>query len=164
MGQASSSEARNLTVENFDPTRYVGIWHEIAKYPLRWESDCENAIASYTFLPNNNIRVVNTCVVDGKEIRKRSGEAKFTDQSGKLLLTFTDGLPSDGESPYWVHETDYDNYAIVGGPSGQYLWILSRGQKMRDCKFNEIKARVSAYGYNPEKLVLSKDVLVPCNE
>lgn len=155
---ASSGASRMTTMKVLDTARYGGDWWEIAKYPLVWEQDCERATANYAYDPIKRvIKVTNRCWQDGQVVRTRTGEARMDNMAdqGKLRLNFTDGLPSDGESDYWVHWTDYDNYAIVGGGSGMYLWVLSRKEKMPAGDIDMIMDKVKSFGYGTDKLIAS---------
>lgn len=158
MGQSISRE----TQANFDPRRYQGKWYEIAKYPIYWERDCESATADYVWDEERKvILVTNTCFSGGRVIRIRKGEAKpYPDDMSKAVLTFTDGMPSGPPAPYWVHCTDYDNFALVGGPSGKYLWVLSRRERITKKEARKVLSKAAKYGYNPHKLIANPSVVV----
>ena len=147
----------NETVKNLDIGRYMGQWYEIAKYPIVWEKDCERASANYVWDPiKQKVLVENQCWVKDKLIRTRRAEAWVPDANdkGKLLIQFNDGLPADpGPAPYWVHWTDYNYNAIVGGPSGQFLWWLSRKPKVWAIEVEPMLERVASFGYDPNKLM-----------
>lgn len=152
----SKEQKRENTMKKLDVYLYSGEWWEIAKYPLIWESDCERATANYSYDSFKNvIKVTNICWVNGQVIRTRTGEARMDNMNdkGKLRLNFTDGLPSDGESDYWVHWTDYTSYAIVGGRDGKYLWVLSRKEKMPRGDIDMIINKVKSYGYDTDRLI-----------
>jgi len=164
MGNLIGSGITTETKKNFDPSRYAGEWHEIGKYYLFWEKDCYSAKAIYTFdAIQNIIKVENQCLAsNGNILYSRFGEARIPDlnDKSKLLLKFTDGLPADiGESPYWVFDTDYDNYSIVGGPSGKYLWILSRKPTMRAMDVIPLLEKIRSYGYDPDRLMGNKGAI-----
>ena len=56
---------------------------------------------------------------------------------------------------YWVVELDPEyRWAVVGGPSRKYLWILSRTPTMDRTQYDAIRARAAQRGYPVEKLVL----------
>ena len=56
---------------------------------------------------------------------------------------------------YWVIELDPDyRWAVVGGPSKKYLWILSRTPAMDRAAFEAIRARAAELGYPVDKLVM----------
>ena len=143
------------TVREFDPARYMGEWHEIAKYKFKYEDDCDRAKAIYTWDENNQqILVENQCFRKGKMIRSRTGKAKITDLSdpGKLTIMF-DGYPRDPTSgQYWIHWTDYHN-AIVGGPSGEMLWWLSRNKTVKASEVEPMLKKIRSFGYDTDRLM-----------
>jgi apolipoprotein D and lipocalin family protein len=56
---------------------------------------------------------------------------------------------------YWVVELDPDyRWAVVGGPSGKYLWILARTPSMDRAQYEAIRARAARRGYPVDQLVL----------
>ncbi len=143
-----------ITVRKLDLDRYSGLWYEVAKIPFIWEKDCDGATAEYQVKTGKNgqkyISVKNTCLRDDKPLRSRSAIAWINNPNdpGKLSLNFNDGLPSDGVGDYWLHATDYDTYSLVGGPTGKFLWILSRAEKMKRTQINRILNYAKELGYN----------------
>ena len=62
-----------------------------------------------------------------------------------LLVQFF--WPFRGE--YWIIELDPDyRYAVVGHPSRDYLWILSRTPRMEEEVYRELLRRIAAHGYD----------------
>jgi apolipoprotein D and lipocalin family protein len=55
---------------------------------------------------------------------------------------------------YWVIDlaSDY-SYAVVGEPSREFLWILSRSPSLEESVLRGIRERLQAAGYDPAKLV-----------
>lgn len=49
---------------------------------------------------------------------------------------------------------DYQ-WAVVGGPSHKYLWLLSRTPTMERALFERLKARARERGYRVDKLVMA---------
>ena len=122
------------TVSAFDPDRYLGRWHEVARLPNSFQRDCAGEVtADYTEMPDGLIRVVNTCRDRDGRWETAEGWARATgdDDNGKLEVTFLGifGRPiwlAAGD--YWVIGLDRDyRWAIVGAPDRQYGWILARG-------------------------------------
>ena len=152
-------------VPKLDLSRYIGMWHEVSRYKFVWESICSSAEARYSLdSKTGEVEVTNTCF-DAKHdvVMRRTGVATRTDASGKLRLRFTDGLPSDGESDYWVIMTDYDRYAVVGNPQKTQLWILSRTPSMSACLYRAIVEKLSsAFGYDTSKLELHVKAIAEC--
>ncbi|XP_067626144.1 apolipoprotein D-like [Eurosta solidaginis] len=48
------------TLQDFDLTKYLGVWNEFGKYPFAFESGTHCVTAEYGALGNNQISVVNT--------------------------------------------------------------------------------------------------------
>ncbi|XP_064619196.1 apolipoprotein D-like [Lineus longissimus] len=123
-------------MENFQPTEYTGIWYEYEKYPASFQSNpsiC--SFANYTLKPKRRIDVVNKALnkLTGK-YSAAHGEAYAPDQDepSKLLVKFDRSPAPPG--PYWVLDTDYENYSIVynckNKPGNttrlEIVWILAR--------------------------------------
>lgn len=148
------------TQKDFDPVKYQGEWQEIAKYPLFWEKDCATAQADYKWDEDSQILFVENRCLDENLVpfRARYGEAKVIDpkDKSKLMLEFTDGLPSGPASEYYVLSSDYVNYTIVGEPTRQFLWVMTREPYLDPNDIPYIKMVVKRFGYDPEKLIFSE--------
>lgn len=157
----SNQKVSNKTMSNLDLKSYMGEWHEIAKYPFRYQGDCDRAKAIYKWDADNKIMLVeNQCWTNGKMIRSRTAKAWVPDKSdkGKLKLQF-EGFPRDpNPGDYWVHWTDYNN-AIVGGPSGTMLWWLSRKPRVRPEEVEPMLERIRKFGYNTDRLMAHPSVI-----
>lgn len=154
-------------IQNFNVDKYSGKWFEISKFPLVWEQKCSSAVAMYKVTNNKTLEVTNICFAqDGTESFRRTGVARFADPKhtdAKLLLKFTDNLPSDGESEYWVLMTNYSDFAVVGNSQKTQLWILSRQMHMSRCLYNAILNELShKFHYDTNKLELHSNALVYC--
>lgn len=152
------------TQKDFDVSRYIGKWYEIAKIPFKWEKGCVFSSADYSWDNIKNVmKVQNNCLnANSKNIYSRSGEARIVDMNdkSKLKIIFNDGLPADPEGSYWVLYTDYDNYSIVSdGASGKYVWILSRRPKIPASDVPMLLSKVSSFGLNPDKLISNSSLL-----
>ena len=54
----------------------------------------------------------------------------------------------------WIIELDEDyQYAVVGDPSREFLWILSRTPSLGDAPLSGILGRLPDYGYDPDRLI-----------
>ncbi|MFN4183481.1 MAG: lipocalin family protein [Hyphomonas sp.] len=124
-----ATDAELPTVAEVDLSRYVGKWHEIARYPNSFERGCVTALAEYAQLPDGQISVTNSCTKADGEIDVAEGKARVVEGSNgaKLKVKFAPSWVPFAEGDYWVlHlETDY-SAVLVGAPSGKYLWILAR--------------------------------------
>ncbi len=127
--------------------RYLGTWYEIGRYENRFEKGCEAVTAEYSLREDGIIRVLNSCMKDGKP-DSAEGKAKPVEgsQNAKLKVSFFGPFYFGN---YWVldHATDY-SWSIVGEPSGKYLWLLSRSAKLSEKQKKALWKRAEALGYD----------------
>jgi apolipoprotein D and lipocalin family protein len=149
----AASEPRLETVQHIDLNRYAGRWYEIARYPNKFEMKCARDVtAEYVTKENGDIRVVNTCTAQNGKLVRSVGTAKVADASSNAKLKVAFFWPFYGK--YWVLDLGENyEYAVVGEPGRDYLWILSRTPAMPDGVYEKIVNRLPARGYDPEKLV-----------
>ncbi|CAG9565650.1 unnamed protein product [Danaus chrysippus] len=104
----------NITVvQNFNATAYLGLWYDIASYPVRFQyGTCPTATYEASSI---GVDVFNTEVVDQRLSTIRgSAVIDSNDGSAKLLVSFpVAGTNLTTRSPYWVLATDYSSYALV---------------------------------------------------
>lgn len=155
---ATSPEVK--TVPNVDLKRYSGKWFEFARYPNKFQKKCVgNTTANYTIKDNGKIEVLNKCLEKNGQVDDAKGEAKIIDKTtnAKLKVRFAPSFLSFIPSvwgDYWIIDLDSDyQYAAVGDPKREYLWILSRTPKLDDATYQNILRRVEKMGFNPGKLV-----------
>lgn len=160
----TGTELENRPVQALDLERYLGKWHEIAHLPMFFQRKCVgDTTATYTLKEDEHIEVRNACrTADGS--RKESvGEAKKVDGSpGALKVRFAPawlGWVPGIWGDYWVLDFDPDyRWAVVGGPSRKYLWILSREPRMDPDLFSRLKSDAEARGYELKDLVVGAPV------
>jgi len=132
-----------------DLERYLGRWYELARYENRFERGCEGVTAEYSQRPDGMIGVLNTCregAPDGKA-RAAEGRAKVVEGSDGAKLKVAFFGPFFGD--YWVLDRADDySWAIVGEPSGRFLWILSRDPAPGQAVVDGHIARAAALGYD----------------
>ena len=140
-------------VPHVDLQRYLGTWHEIATIPQRFQRGCVGVTAEYLLGKNEDIQVLNTCLVetlDG-EVRRARGKARVVDRATNAKLKVSFFWPFWGA--YWIIGLDADyRWAIVGHPNRTYLWILSRSPQMDDKLYEELLAFIAEKGYDLTKI------------
>jgi apolipoprotein D and lipocalin family protein len=142
------------TVDHVDLSRYVGTWYEIARYPHRFQKGCVASRADYALRDDGRIDVLNQCRKDGfgGPLKTVSGTARVVDAVTNAKLEVTFFWPFWGS--YWIIDLDPDyRWAIVGHPSRDYLWILSRTPDLDVATYQALIARLPAKGYAPERLL-----------
>lgn len=141
------------TVERVDLSRYMGRWYEIATIPMSFQKGCVGVTADYTLRPDGDVDVVNTCRPERLDAppRTANGKAWSVDPSGaKLEVRFF--WPFHGS--YWIVDLDPDyRWAVVGHPSREYLWILSRTPQLPDATYDGILERLRAQHYDLSRLL-----------
>ncbi|MBS1153440.1 MAG: Lipocalin family protein [Myxococcaceae bacterium] len=149
----TSTDRLNLpplrTVERVDLKRYLGTWYEIASIPQRFQKGCTGTTATYSLRPDGQIDVLNKCRLDSLDGREKiaHGTARVVDVLSNARLEVSFFGPFWGD--YWVIELDPDyQYAVVGHPSRDYLWILSRTPQLDPAVYAEIRERLRAAGYD----------------
>lgn len=133
-----------------DPSRYAGLWYEIARYENGFERGCEAVTAEYALRDGGLVSVLNTCrqgAVDGP-VKTSQGKARIVSDSdnAKLKVSFF-GPFYLGD--YWVLDRADDySWSIVGEPSGRYLWLLSRTAQPSVQTRAAIMERTQVLGYD----------------
>ena len=137
------------TVEKVDINSYLGTWYEIARYEHFFEKGCSDARATYSLKDDGNINVLNECIKEGK-LSSANGVAYATDASNsKLKVSFF--RPFYGN--YWILMLGEDyEYALIGDPSREYLWILSRRNSISSELRSTILNKLPELGYTQDKL------------
>jgi apolipoprotein D and lipocalin family protein len=154
-GSMHAAETKPLsTVPKVDLARYLGTWYEIAAIPQWFQRDCVATTATYSKREDGDIAVLNQCRVktlDGKPKQARA-RAWVVDPQTNAKLKVQFFWPFRGS--YWIIELDPDyRYAVVGHPSRNYLWILSRTPRMDDALYRDLMQRIERHGYDTTRIV-----------
>jgi apolipoprotein D and lipocalin family protein len=153
--QASASELE--TVPYVDAQRYLGDWYEIARYDNWFQRKCGAVRVTYTAREDGKINVFNTCKdPETNEITSASGRARIIDPetNAKLKVTFIPLYLPIFEGDYWIIDLDEENYqwAVVGNPARDYLWVLSRTPKMSPELLDSLMSNIEIQGFDLDKL------------
>jgi apolipoprotein D and lipocalin family protein len=150
---ASKSVPSLNTVPYVDLNRYMGQWYEIASFPQRFQKGCVASTATYELRNDGKVKVLNKCrqaTLDGK-IRTANGTAWVVDRQTNAKLKVSFFWPFSGD--YWVIDlgSNYE-YAVVGHPGRNYLWILSRTPQIDPAVYDAIIGRLKAQQYDVTRL------------
>ncbi len=140
------------TVERLVPSRYLGLWYEIATTGSFQQETCVGTTATYSPIDEDTVEVYNRCIrgdFDGQP-SEITGTATATDASfTRLLVDFGFGF----EAPYDVVELDGAEgdapygFAGVSSFEGAQLWILSRTPTLDEGVYAAIVARFEDRDY-----------------
>ena len=140
-------------VASVDVERYMGLWYEIARYPTSFQKDCEGTTAEYSLREDGRVDVVNTCRFGTKDGEPRSAEAVARVMAGsngaRIAVNFAPIPLPAGRGNYWIiHLDEGYQHAVIGEPSGRFLWFLSRTPTVTPEVRAELDAAASAAGYD----------------
>ena len=142
------------TVERVELSRYLGTWYEIASFPQSFQKGCTATTANYSLREDGEIDVLNQCrkgSLEGKQDSAK-GRARVVDRTTNAKLEVSFFRPFWGD--YWIVDLGEDyEYAVVGHPSRDYLWILSRTRTLPTERYKQIIQRLVGQGYEVSRLV-----------
>jgi len=142
------------TATEFEIEKYMGKWYEIYRLPNKFEEGLEDITAKYELTDDGKVIVTNEgrLIDDKSRIKQAKGRAWIPDpkEPSKLKVSFF--WPFSGD--YWVLRVDKEySYALVGDPSGKYLWILSRERVLDPKIVLELKEYASNLGFPVENMI-----------
>lgn len=162
MAAGQDAPAPLTAIGALDVPRYMGRWHEIAKYPNRFQKQCIGSTqAEYSLEADSRVRVVNRCRVAGGDMQEAVGIARQIGEpdSARLKVRFAPAWLSFLPwvwGDYWVIDLDGDyQLAAVSEPSRQYLWILSRTPTLAPGALDALLQRLRDKGFDTDRLTLT---------
>lgn len=145
----SKGNVDNSTVSSVNLHQYMGKWYEIARFDHRFERGMTHCTATYSLKKDGKVKVINEGKKGGKW-KMSEGKAKTTKEPGVLRVSFFGPFYSDYR--IMMLGEDY-SYALVGGDSGDYLWILSRTPQLEQSVIDRIIEEANYRGYETNKLI-----------
>lgn len=143
-------------VSDFNASRYLGKWYEIARLENRFEKGMEQVTATYGLRSDGGITVLNRGYDPIKNRWKESeGKAYFTGAPTTAALKVSFFGPFYGGYNVIKLDKDYQ-HALVSGPNRDYLWILSRSTTLPETVKQDFLATARELGFPVEQLVWVK--------
>lgn len=145
--------------------RYMGSWYDVRSIPNDFQRGCTNTMADYRIEASGALQVSNFCrVVDEQGTFEHAttvvGRGWIKNNAGSVLkVSFSCLLGFCAEKfagDYWILELGPLNsaglysWAIVGGPTHEFGWVLSRTPTVSQATMDEIELRLRSHGYNPD--------------
>lgn len=141
-------------VTGFDASRYMGTWYEIARLENSFERGLTRVTAQYAQRPDGRVTVIN------RGYRERSGKWEEAKGVAAFVGAMTEGrLKVSFFGPFYagynVIALDPSGYqwAMVAGPTHQYLWILSRQRTLDPKVMDALVAQARSQGFKVDALV-----------
>lgn len=149
-------------IPSLDLPRYMGTWHEIARYPNRFQHDCaRNTRAEYVALEDGTVQVTNRCETAEGKVEQAVGVARLDGPAGSAALRVRFApkwLSFLGWvwGRYWVIDLDSDyRLAAVSEPGRDYLWVLSRTPEVDPAAYAALRQRLQQQGFDLQRLQVS---------
>jgi len=141
-------------VSGFDPKRYLGTWHEIARLDHSFERGLVQVTATYSLNADGSLRVLNRGFDPAhnrwKQAEGRAYVVSDSTHQGRLRVSFF--WPFYGG--YNIIELDHDySYALVCGDSRSYLWILARQPELPESTLNMLTQKAKTLGFSVDALI-----------
>ena len=137
--------------------RYTGTWYEIARYPHKFQKGCVGSRATYTLRDDGKLSVLNECYEESDKSKLSSvkGKAWIVDKNTNAKLKVSFFWPFSGD--YWIIDLGRDyEYAVIGHPKREYLWILSRTQAVDEQVYEGILNRLKEQHYDTSRLIRTR--------
>ena len=147
-------------VDTVDLSRYAGRWYEIARLPNRFQNKCAgDVVVEYALRADARVDVVNQCRQEDGQIDQAKGVARRASGASNdavlqvrfapAILSFLPGVWGD----YWIIGLGPDyTWAVVGVPSREYLWILSRTPVMTESAYEQALEIAKGKGFDTGRL------------
>ncbi len=145
-----------LEVAQIDLQRMQGKWFEVASLPRLTQHDCTATTAEYQVKSETEMLVINECHEGSltgplKRVAARA-VANDPSQPGKLSLNF-----GYAYGDYWVIDVGANyEYVVVGHPTRDYLWILSRDRSLPRATLEGVLERAQKQGFATGMLSYTK--------
>lgn len=142
-------------VAHFDLSRYLGIWHEIARLDHSFERGLTQVSATYSLNSDGSVKVINRgWDAASKQWRQAEGRALLIGASdvGRLKVSFFG--PFYGAYNIVVLDPEY-RHVMICGPDRSYLWILARTPELDPKTLQNLVQQAKAWGFATDKLIFA---------
>ncbi len=142
-----------VPVTNFNLTKYLGTWYEIARLDHSFEKGLTKVTAQYSLRDDGGVRVINKGYsTSSSEWKTSEGKAYFVDTPDKAYLKVSFFGPFYGSYIVFELDTVDYQYALISGPDKSYLWLLSRTPTMVTPLRDSLLAKAAALGFDTKSL------------
>ncbi len=141
-------------ITGFDVNRYLGQWYEIARLDHSFERGLSQVSAHYSQRDDGGIKVLNRGYNDRIKVWKEAeGRAYFTGEPtiGSLKVSFFG--PFYGGYHLIALDQEKYSYAMISGPSRDYLWILARTRQLPPTVLEGLLQQAKALGFATDALI-----------
>lgn len=136
-------------VSDFNAERFMGVWHEVARLPQRFERDLTNVTATYSF-EAGKLRITNRGFRKSKEV-VATAVGHFAGPPDKAAFRISFFRPFYSNYRIIWLSSEYDA-AVVTSDDRDSLWILSRTKKIPQETYAKIMQQVETWGFDVTRL------------
>ncbi len=141
-------------ISGFEAERYMGKWYEIARLDHSFERGLSDVTADYSLNEDGSIKVINRGIEAATcEKSEAEGHAEFLGSPDVASLKVTFFWPFSGGYHVIALDEVY-SYALVVGPSFDYLWILSRTPQMDQALRDQLVEKAKSLGFETAELII----------
>lgn len=141
-------------VTGFELSRYLGTWYEIARLDHSFERGLTRVTADYSRREDGGVRVVNRGYhAQSGEWKEAVGKAYLVagPDLGRLKVSFF-GPFYGGYNIIALDRQGY-RWALVCGPSRDYLWILAREPVLDEALYSRLVGKAASLGFPTGALI-----------
>lgn len=140
-------------VSGFEPERYSGKWYEIMRLDHSFERGSTHVTAEYQAKADGTIRVINRGFdTDKCQWQSIEGTASFRKGPDIASLSVVFFWPLAGGYHVIALDEEYE-WAMVSGPSRDYLWILAREPELDEKVRDKLVAQAEEWDFAVDELV-----------
>lgn len=144
-------------VDNFEISKYLGKWYEIARLDHSFERGLEQITAEYSLREDGGVRVKNRGFSkENNKWNEAEGKAFFVGKSNEGYLKVSFFGPFYGSYVIFELDKEHYQYAFVSGPDTSYLWLLSRTPTVTKELLTQFIQKAKKSGFDTEKLIYVK--------
>lgn len=162
----ATSVATPAPLPTLDLRAYMGVWHQVALFPNRFQAQClDSTTATYTLLDDGRVRVVNRCRT-AKGWDETAGVARPRDgverREGGIVAPASLEVSFLPAALRWlgVGWGSYDvlqlgpqqQWAIVSEPSMKFLWVLARAPQLDAPQWAAVELQLRERGFDLARL------------
>jgi len=145
---------KDHSLEEFSIEKYFGEWVEVTRTDNKFEKGLTKVTANYLKEGNKIIAINKGWNEEKQKWSISKGYIKKTPQLGRLKVSFF--RPFYGSYNVLYVDKDY-KYALVGGGTSKYLWVLKRREVQMSKELLEKYLNIAKkLGYDTEGMIFMK--------
>lgn len=134
----------------FQPARFLGTWHEIARIDHLFEAGLTQVTARYAMRPDGLVAVENRGRDASGAWHSISGVARFVGDPADGQLSVTLNTPWAAGLKVAAFAPDY-SWVVLTGDLGAFAWLLARSPSPSKAARARMVAAAAAAGIAPER-------------